>query len=114
MAYPTKNPLAKLDSCPPFLAHALARERNGKKRLALDKIVERSGLAERTYLRTARKHNWDTVKFGVMKKFLKGTGVDPFRMRNELRYLREHNFQFPFLNKKQQQTLNEICAAAQK
>lgn len=110
MPYPLKNPLLRLENCPPFLAHALARERNGKKRLALNKIVERSGLPERTYLRTACKDSWDGVKYGVIKKFLKGCGVNPFQMNKDWRFLRVHNFQFPYLTKKQQQVMDGICA----
>lgn len=108
--HPIKNPLSRLDSCPPFLAHALAREHNGKERIPLDEIVARSGLSERTYLRTARKDSWDSVKLSVIRAFLKGTGIDPFNFRNEMRYIREHNFKFPYLNKKQVAALNAICA----
>jgi len=109
--YPGKNPLSRLESTPPFLCHALARKRNGKQRIPLDEMVARSGLSERTYLRTARKDSWDGVKFGVIKGFLKGAGIDPWRMRNHLRYLREHNFQFPYLTAKQKRVMDEICAA---
>lgn len=112
--HPIKNPLSRLDSCPPFLAHALARQHNGKKRIPLEDIVARSGLSERTYLRTARKESWDSVKYGVMKAFLSGVGVDPWNMRNHWRYLREHNFKFSYLTSKQQRMLNQLCAEKMK
>jgi hypothetical protein len=109
--FPVKNPLTQLEKVPPFLAHALARKRNGRERIPLDEIVARSGLSERTYLRTARKDSWDGVKFSVIKGFLLGAGVDPWRMKNQLRYLRDHNFQFPYLTAKQKRVMDEICAA---
>lgn len=109
MPYPTSNPLTRLHSCPPFLVHALARDKSGKKRIPLDQIVKRSGLSERTYLRTASKTDWDGVKFGVIKAFLKGCGVDPFKMRNHWRYLREHNFRPEYLTSKQWELMNRRC-----
>jgi hypothetical protein len=114
MAYPNKHPLSRLEACPPFLAHVLARENNGKKRMPLEEIVARSGLSERTYLRTARKTSWDSVKFSVIKGFLKGCGVDPFKMRNHWRYLREHNFRPDYLTAKQWELMNSRCSAGQR
>ena len=112
--YPNKNPLRRIEDCPPFLAHALAREANGKQRIPLDAIVKRSGLSERTYLRTACKDSWDGVKYGVLKRFLKGCGVDPFNMRNHWRYLREHGFVLPYLTRQQADLLNKRCADQRK
>jgi hypothetical protein len=109
MAYPKKTPLDELTKCPPFLAHALARTRSRRTPLAV--IVARSRLSERTYLRTARKRSWNGVKLDVIVAFLYGTQVNPWRMRNHWRWLRRHNFKFPYLRKPQESILQELSAA---
>lgn len=105
------DPIQKLKMCPPFLAHALARNRsrNGNKKMPLAEIVERSGLSQRTYLRTARMTSWASVKFDVIERFLRGTKVNPWRMQVHNKYLRKHNFRIPYLTKPQQKALDEIC-----
>lgn len=106
------NPILRLKQCPPFLAHALARKRN--KRMPLAEIVQRSGLSERTYLRTARKDSWASVKLEVIEKFLEGCGVNPWKMRDHHRFLRAHRFKIPYLTKTQQKIMDEICAQQSK
>lgn len=101
------HPIERLQKCPPFLAHALARQR--KKRVPLIEIVKRSGLSERTYLRTARMNSWGSVKLDVILGFLKGCEVDPWRMRKHYRFLRDHNYVIPYLTKRQRQIFDEIC-----
>ena len=108
--FPISDPLKMLDACPPFLLHALACDKTGKRRLPLEVIVNRSGLTERTYMRTARRHSWDDVKLKVIKAMILGTGVDPMRMRKKRQWLRKRDYKIPYLTPRQQRILDEICA----
>lgn len=107
--HPAKDPIQTIKDCPPFLMHALARMQSGKKRLPLETIVKRSGLPERTYLRTARRDSWKGIKFEYVEAMRAGTGVNPFQMRNHWRLLRKHNYDLPFLNVRQKRIFVEIC-----
>jgi hypothetical protein len=90
--------------------HALALDHNGRRRLPLTVIVQRSGLTERTYLRTARRDNWDDVKLKIIEAMIVGTGVDPMRFAKQRKMLRRHGFKIPHLKPSQQRILDEICA----
>ncbi len=110
MGFPISDPWAMLQAVPPFLMHALACDHTGRRRLPLDEIVKRSGLTERTYLRTARRDSWDDVKWKVIRAMIDGTGVDPLRMRRKRQFLRKHGCKIPYLTPRQQKILDELSA----
>lgn len=117
MSNPNHQPQTRLNQCnlcPPFLAYALARSTSGgvAKRLSLQELVERSGLPERTFMRTAQKTSWDHVKFGVMVGFLGACGVDPMQFRKHRRFLRNHRDRLPYLTDRQWQSLNDKAREA--
>lgn len=97
-----------VEAVPPCLMHALALDGTGRRRLTLAAIVERSGLTERTYLRTARRANWDDVKWKVIMAMIKGTGVDPLNNRRKRQLIRKHGFKIPHLTPSQQRNLDAI------
>lgn len=108
--FPIANPWKMVEAVPPCLMHALALDGTGKRRLTLAAIVARSGLTERTYLRTARRPNWDDVKWKVIMAMIKGTGVDPLNNRRKRQLIRKHGFKIPHLTAAQQKNLDAILA----
>ena len=110
MGYPKKNPLNELDNVPPFLAHVLAINNGGKNRFTLDEIVARSGLKERTYLRTIRMLDWQQVRKEVIERVLLGTGVNPWRFKRHRKFLRKHGATLRWVNMRQKNVYLELCA----
>jgi hypothetical protein len=101
MPFPNKNPLSELHKVPPFLVHALAINNTGRRRFTLLEIVARSGLSERTYLRTVRNLDWRNVKEDVIERVLAGTGVNPWRFKRHRKFLRKYGETLRFINKRQ-------------
>ena len=68
--------LATIDQCPPFVIYYLSHRGRGT-RLTVAELASDSGLAYRTFTRTARLISWRSVKLCVMDGFCKACGLTP-------------------------------------
>ena len=104
-------PLAKLDSCPPFLCYALARKVSGGvvSHPTLAELTAASGLPWRTFVRLAQRTSWDGFKVSTMKAFLTACNIDPFVMSRQKRFLRSNMGRLPHLNKRQLRVFIARC-----
>ena len=68
--------LATIDQCPPFVIYYLSHHGRGP-RLTVAELAKDSGLAYRTFTRTARLISWRSVKLSVMDGFCKACGLTP-------------------------------------
>ena len=104
------NPFEQIERCPPFLAYAVANQKHKKKRPTVDFMVERSGLPQRTFLRTVQKDDWENVKYFVIKGVFQGCGVNPGDMYEIFRTLRRNGFRPQNLSARQMAKFEAICA----
>lgn len=110
MPFQNRHPLSELHKVPPFLMHAIAIKPGGRERYPLEEIVARSGLTERTYLRTVRKCSWKEVKTGTMEGVLAGTGVNPWDFARHREFLRKHGADLKFINARQRKAYMEVAS----
>ena len=88
--------LSTIDQCPPFVIYYLSHHGRGS-RLTVAELAEDSGLAYRTFTRTARLISWRSVKLSVMDGFCKACGLTPLNPEPILALLqREFQSKEPF------------------
>lgn len=99
MPNPEKTPpgiLSTIDQCPPFVIYYLSHHGRGA-RLTVAELASDSGLAYRTFTRTARLISWRSVKLSVMDGFCKACGLTPLNPTPILALLqREFQAKEPF------------------
>lgn len=80
--------LAFLDRFSPRLCRLVARERHGRKALSLREIAERSGLSLACVSQIATRSSWKGLKVETVEAFARGCGVDLFRLRRQVQFLK--------------------------
>lgn len=107
--------LATIDQCPPFVIYYLSHRGRGR-RLTVAELASDSGLAYRTFTRTARLVSWRSVKLSVMDGFCKACGITPLNPGPVLDMLKEEfQSEEPFKDleghcrKKMMAHLNYLC-----
>lgn len=91
MSKPDQSPpgiLATIDQCPPFVIYYLSHRGRGR-RLTVAQLAHDSGLAYRTFTRTARLLSWKSVKVAVMDGFCKACGLTPTKPNQILGMLQQ-------------------------
>lgn len=80
--------LAFCDRMPPRLCRLVARERHGRKGLSLRQIAQRSGLSLACVSELSRRATWRGLKIETVEAFSRACGVDLFRLRRHVQFLK--------------------------
>ena len=111
MRQKNKTLLEIIDRLPPFVVYALARDGHGG-RPALLKIVNASGMPQRTFFRIAKKLTWAGVKVAQIDGFAKACGVNllsQIKDRDFMRHTLQSDRPFRHLSPHQLKTFDSLC-----
>ncbi len=109
--------LEKLNEFPPFLCHALAREKHRRgpaRRLPLTELATLAGMSKSEFVRIAVKTSWAGVSNEDTERFTRACGLDIYgRMTKERRFFNQQmQRQKPFaylLDDGRLRRLNSLC-----
>lgn len=76
------------DKFPPCLCRLLARKNHGHAPLSVRELAEKTGLSKSTIAELSLRRTWSGVSIDTVVKFSQACGVDLFRPRDTVAYLR--------------------------